>query len=837
MRFPAIAVRADIADFAFHSRKKSVLKRSRRQALSLEGLESRLVLNASIWNGSASGAWSNNANWNTPPVTGNDLTFPSSASNLINSNDLTTVNSFGSINVQAASYKISGAAVTLAGSIDASQSSGVAEIDLPLGFNNNPANVTVNNSGASLALGGVISNTTGLTKLGSGELDVTSTNAALTATASVGTLRVEGQTASLGPVVVSSGATFGGTGTAASIVSNSGVINPGTGIAPGTLTDTGLFTLSGASTYSVNLTSSSQYGQTIAEGAVTLTGATLDLTLAGGFNPALNTSFTLISNQSGAAVNGTFNNLPQGTTFAAGGQPFTITYTGGTSGHDVVITREAATSTTTASVSPTLSVFSQTVTLSATVAGSISGLPTPTGNVQFNSNGSLIGTSAVNTSGVATLQILSLPVGTNSITAIYQGNTNFATSTSAPQNALVSQADTTTTLTTSPNPSTIVASVTLSATVAIVAPGTQTPTGVVDFFNGNTALGTGTLTNGVATLTTTSLPVGTNALKADYQGSTNDLVSTSSVVNQTVNQTATTTTLTSSSTNVTPTGSLVLSAAVTANSGATTPTGSVTFVLNGSTTLGSATLANGQATFTATGLPTGSDSITAIYGGDSNSLSSASAPLTVNVGTSNQRIVEQLYLTIDHRSATSSELAFWSGKLDKGVPIKTVVSSLTRSQDAKVAAIQAAYMTYLGRSATNAELKSALGIEKTRGTTPTMQVLASEAFFKHSGGTLAGYFTALGEDLTGRPLGVVAQGYLASQLAAGKSRSYAVQSVLADFSRSNVQVTSNYHSVLGRAPDFRGLNYLRMPLNHGAAGKSIISKMLISKEFQSQFNG
>jgi Big-like domain-containing protein/VCBS repeat protein len=57
------------------------------------------------------------------------------------------------------------------------------------------------------------------------------------------------------------------------------------------------------------------------------------------------------------------------------------------------------------------------------------------------------------------------------------------------------------------------------------------------------------------------------------------------------------------------------------------PTGTVTF-LDGSTSLGTATLTGGAATFTTTGLAIGSHSITVQYGGDSNFHSSTSKPLS-----------------------------------------------------------------------------------------------------------------------------------------------------------------------------------------------------------------
>jgi hypothetical protein len=95
---------------------------------------------------------------------------------------------------------------------------------------------------------------------------------------------------------------------------------------------------------------------------------------------------------------------------------------------------------------------------------------------------------------------------------------------------------------------------------------------------------------------------------------------------------ATTTALTASAATITAGGSVTLTATVTGATGSTgIPTGTVTF-LDGSTTLGMGTL-NGSAvaTYSATALATGTHSITAQYGGDSNFAASTSSAVTVTV--------------------------------------------------------------------------------------------------------------------------------------------------------------------------------------------------------------
>jgi Bacterial Ig-like domain (group 3)/IPT/TIG domain len=92
-------------------------------------------------------------------------------------------------------------------------------------------------------------------------------------------------------------------------------------------------------------------------------------------------------------------------------------------------------------------------------------------------------------------------------------------------------ANTTVTLTSSQNPSQSDQPATFTATVTGVS-----PTGTVTFKNGGTVLGTATLNaSRPATLTTSSLSVGTHSITATYDGDANNSPSTSTALLQTVN--------------------------------------------------------------------------------------------------------------------------------------------------------------------------------------------------------------------------------------------------------------------------------------------------------------
>src|SRR5207302_5303714 len=105
------------------------------------------------------------------------------------------------------------------------------------------------------------------------------------------------------------------------------------------------------------------------------------------------------------------------------------------------------------------------------------------------------------------------------------------------------------------------------------------------FQDGSTPLCTGTLSNGTATLTLSTLATGPHSLTAVYGGDANDAASTSGAVTQTVNAAATSTGLTSSPNPSTFGQSVALTATVSPSSA----TGTVTFK-DGSTSLGTGTL-------------------------------------------------------------------------------------------------------------------------------------------------------------------------------------------------------------------------------------------------------
>jgi hypothetical protein len=265
------------------------------------------------------------------------------------------------------------------------------------------------------------------------------------------------------------------------------------------------------------------------------------------------------------------------------------------------------------------------VTFTATVTSSATG--TPTGTVTFQDGGSMLGTGTLS-GGRATFTTSALGTGAHSITAMYGGDSNFTGSTSVVLTQMIGKAASSASVSSSSNPSMIGSAVTF--TVSVTSPvGGPPPTGMVTFHDGASTLGTGMLSGGMATITTSALTAGAHSITAVYVGDTNFAGGTSLVLTQTVNKEADSTSVASSNASSIFGTSVTFTATVT-HSGAGSPTGMVTFQ-EGASTLGTGMLSGVAATFTTSGLAGGVHSISAVYGGDANFAGSTSPAVTQTV--------------------------------------------------------------------------------------------------------------------------------------------------------------------------------------------------------------
>ncbi len=324
-------------------------------------------------------------------------------------------------------------------------------------------------------------------------------------------------------------------------------------------------------------------------------------------------------------------------TFTAGTHPVTGAYSGdpsfnastSTAASFTITQVQTASSLAVAPTSPLGGPLNMIVNLTGTNCGN-----PPTGTVTFFSGSTQLGTPQIGQSGTTpsdcsyNAQVIfttsALPLGLNTVTAKYNGDTNYAAITSSPSIVDV-QIPTAATITSSNLSVQHGTNVTFTAVVTPTKTGGPGPTGTVQFVGVQGLIGSPVpLTNGQAQISTSTLPGGVNQVTASYSGDT-DYASSSDALLQTVLVFPTTTSVTTSNAAITQGATVTLTAQVTStHSGAPGLTGTVQFssaiTAQGSDNyLGApVTVTNGQAQLTTTSIPAGTQLIFALYSGDPN---------------------------------------------------------------------------------------------------------------------------------------------------------------------------------------------------------------------------
>ena len=409
-----------------------------------EALESRRMM--AVWTGAGTDTnFSDGANWlgGRAPAGGAPVTFPAGAFGTVVTVDTNVT--VGAMEFDA-SYTLSspagtsgtGTTIALDGSIDVT--AGDTVINTPIALDQMPT-ITVANP-ATLTLNGVVSdnmggNAFGITETGTGTL-ILASNSGDTYTGATnvngGTLVDAVDTTLDSAVSVAAGASFIGDSTIESLTGTGGTYSAATGIgaaaAPGVATISDGLDLAGTNNTMDFIVggpgNSSEF--VVNGGEVDLDNAVLNPTLIN-YAASGGDVITIIANNTGLPIVGTFNGLAEGATTVIGGEEYTISYVGGASGNDVTLTAVfSATTTTTVTLKKTPIYESQTEVLTARVIGSDGFLPS--GIVEFYEDEARIGRARLD-GGVAQLDTATLPVGADQIYAIYDGAGTHSGSTSA----------------------------------------------------------------------------------------------------------------------------------------------------------------------------------------------------------------------------------------------------------------------------------------------------------------------------------------------------------------------------------------------------------------------
>jgi hypothetical protein len=293
-----------------------------------------------------------------------------------------------------------------------------------------------------------------------------------------------------------------------------------------------------------NFGQSVTFTDTVSGSSGTPTGAVTFYNCGSSSNCSSKSAFGQAVNLTSGKATFAASTLPAGTTYIEAIYVGSGTYSGSTSNVVAQVVKAISTSTSlNSSLNP--SNFGQPVIFTATVS---SGSGTPGGTVTFYSctnsgcgTKTAIGSGTLNSSDKASTSASTLPVGTTYVEAVYGASGNFLGSTSTPLGQVVKPVSisTSTSLSSSLNPSNFGQSVNFTATVTS---GSGTPSGSVTFYScTNSTCGAKSplaspvnLSSSKATLTTSTLPVGTTYVEAVYGASGNFLGSTSNALAQVV---------------------------------------------------------------------------------------------------------------------------------------------------------------------------------------------------------------------------------------------------------------------------------------------------------------
>ena len=382
----------------------------------------------------------------------------------------------------------------------------------------------------------------------------------------------------------------------------------------------------------------------------------------------------------------------------------------------------------------------ETLSLTAEVATLPPGAGVPTGKVVItDTDGTVVSSADVDGAGAAVMQVAGtgLGVGTHMLTATYPGNENTTGSTSQTLTVDVVAGDTTTKLSADPTTSTVGSPVTFTAAVTATDSNVTVTSGTIDFLEGETVLGTTSLSDGTAAWTTSTLAAGTHDVTARYSGDALFNGSTSATVTATVQHSTTTTVEATRAVSVY--GQPLTLTATVVRDDTTAPAGTVWFY-DGKNLLGTGQLdSTGTATYQlatpeAPAVANGYH-ITATYGGDTLDASSTStevlttvepadttvtltSPVDAPVSGQHVELAAQVHVSDPGAGTPTGQVTFTDGDTTVGVVTLAADATATLTIDATTGS-HVLVAEYSGNAAFHGSTSAPLTLTGTKATTTT----------------------------------------------------------------------------------------------------------------------
>jgi hypothetical protein len=365
-------------------------------------------------------------------------------------------------------------------------------------------------------------------------------------------------------------------------------------------------------------------------GSNMLVTATVSASVSGATVPTGTVSFTLDGSSvgSGTVVGGSTASINI-TVPSTGTHALQAFYSGDTNFNSSIsptVNFTVARTPTTLVVTPstTTPALGSTLPVTATITPSSFGATMPSGTVTFTVDGVTMAVQSVTqgTPSTASVTLPALSPGAHILSAIYTGDSYYASSTATQVTVTVPKIPTTMTITPATTAPAGGSSLSVSTTITPTTIGTTLPTGTVTFTLDGASAATSAVVPGspsTATAVLASISPGTHVLQATYSGDSYYATSTTQAITITVSKSPTSITIIPSTLTPSAGGSMVVTADIISPSPATAfPSGTVTITEDG-VTVGTGTVVAGSpsiATITIPLVSAGAHILAGTYSGD-----------------------------------------------------------------------------------------------------------------------------------------------------------------------------------------------------------------------------
>ena len=211
--------------------------------------------------------------------------------------------------------------------------------------------------------------------------------------------------------------------------------------------------------------------------------------------------------------------------------------------------------------------------------------------------------------------------------------------------------------------------------------------------------------------------------------------------------------------------------------------------------------ANGSFTYTASAAYSGTDSFT--YRASDGTQPSTPATVTITVISKTSAYVAAIYTDFLTRVADAAGMSYWGGRLDRGAETRaSFVLKMSRSHEYGVKVVKRAFQDVLGRDVDPSGREYwATKVQKGMPiSTLTLNLISSNEYVTHTGGTTTGWVNATYQAILGRQPTAAERNAQVALLGSGKTRLKVASELYASTESRQRRVKVQYVDLLKRQP-------------------------------------